>query len=492
MQLNKNTEIAIVGAGLVGSLLAIYMARKGFQVEMFERRPDMRKEEIGAGRSINLAVSTRGLLALRDVGLEEEVLKYAVPMRGRMIHSRSGELTFQRYGKDDSEHINSISRASLNKLLMTHAEETRGVKIHFNQRATGIDLEKGELFLEDTAASKYSTVIADMVLAADGAASPIRDDLIKLEGYRASESVLNYGYKELVIPPGENGSFLMERNALHIWPRGSYMLIALPNYDGSYTCTLFLPFEGELSFDSLKTKDDVENFFQEQFSDAVPLIADLSETFFSNPTGRMVTVKCEPWNFEERVLLLGDAAHAIVPFFGQGMNCGFEDLTVLAECMERHVKEGGSLYINRRNRPDLSSPEARRAKECSSSWSRIFQEFFELRKQNTDAIADMAVENFIEMRDKVVDKQFQLEKAVEKVLQREFPGQYYSRYALVTFSNTPYSLAMQAGLVTDQILGELCRGLEAPEQVDLIKAKQLIESKLAPVLAPHRELLAKA
>ncbi len=346
---NRSSEIAIVGAGLVGSLLSIYLARRGFQVDIYERRPDMRKEQISAGRSINLAVSTRGLLALRNVGLEEEVLRYAVPMRGRMIHAKDGALTFQRYGKDDSEYINSISRGSLNKLLMTHAEATNQVKIHFNHKATGADLDKGELFIENSESATPSiTVAADMILAADGAASPIRDDLVKREGYKSSEDYLDYAYKELVIPAGKDGSYQMEKNALHIWPRGTYMLIALPNFDGSYTCTLFLPWKGELSFESLKTPADVEKFFAEQFSDAVPLIDDLTGTFFSNPTGHMVTVKCEPWSFEERALLLGDAAHAIVPFFGQGMNCGFEDLTVLADCIDRHVNQGGSLYINRR------------------------------------------------------------------------------------------------------------------------------------------------
>jgi kynurenine 3-monooxygenase len=271
------------------------------------------------------------LQALRKVGLEAEILQQAIPMRGRMIHAKDGTLNFQPYGKDDSEYINSISRATLNKLLMSRAEETKLVDIYFNQKATGMDFEKSELYLEDVTNSQFTTVATTMVMSADGSGSAIRDDMLKLSGYKCSEEALDYAYKELVIPPGDGGTFSMEKNALHIWPRGTYMLIALPNFDGSYTCTLFLPLEGTPSFAQLQTPEDVLRFFNEEFSDAVPLLDDLTETFFANPTGHMVTIKCDPWHVDEKVLLLGDAAHAIVPFFGQGMNCGFEDLTVLSD-----------------------------------------------------------------------------------------------------------------------------------------------------------------
>jgi kynurenine 3-monooxygenase len=484
ISLNRTSDLCVVGAGLVGSLLSIYLAKRGFHVDLFERRSDMRKEIISAGRSINLAVSTRGLQALRKVGLEEEILRQAIPMRGRMIHAKDGSLNFQPYGKDDSEYINSVSRATLNKVLMSRAEETKLVDIYFNQKAVGMDFDKCELYLEDATNDQYTTVATTMVMSADGSSSALRDDMLKRPGYTCSEEALNYAYKELVIPPGEGGTFRMEKNALHIWPRGTYMLIALPNFDGSYTCTLFLPFEGMPSFAALKTPEDVLRFFKEEFSDAVPLIADLAETFFANPTGHMVTVKCGPWHVEEKALLLGDAAHAIVPFFGQGMNCGFEDLTVLSDCMDHHVKQGGSLYINRRN-VEVHHP-GRRAVEGSTAWSKIFSEFFHQRKENTDAIADMAVENFIEMRDKVADPKFQLEKAVEKILQREFPKQYVSRYSLVTFSTVPYSLAKRAGVATDEILQELCTKIETAEQVDLKKAQKLIEQKLTPLLQDHQ------
>jgi kynurenine 3-monooxygenase len=476
-----------VGAGLVGSLLSIYLARKGFYTEVFERRPDMRKEELSAGRSINLAVSTRGLLALRSVGLEKEVLEFAIPMRGRMIHAMSGELIYQPYGKDETESINSISRAALNKLLMTKAEETKKSKFHFNMRATGFDFVKSELYLEDASNSTYVSVATDIAFATDGSSSAIRDDMMRSSGYKTHESTLDYGYKELVIMPGADGQFRLEKNALHIWPRGTYMLIALPNHDGSFTCTLFLPFEGKPSFASLKTHEDVQEFFNEQFPDAAPLINDVSEMFFANPTGKMVTVKCSPWNYEEKALLIGDAAHAIVPFFGQGMNCGFEDLTVLAACMDNYTNEGGTLYVNRRN-PDVEK-SGRRSPEGATAWSQVFNEFYSLRKENTDAIADMAVENFIEMRDKVADPQFQLEKAVEKVLQREFPKEYRSRYSLVTFSNVPYAFAMRAGLITDEILKELCRDIDSADKVNLATAKELISLKLAPVLSEQHSVL---
>jgi len=485
--LNRSSDLCVVGAGLVGSLLSIYLAKRGFHVDLFERRPDMRLEKMSAGRSINLAVSTRGLRALRDVGLEAEILRQAIPMRGRMIHAKDGELNFQPYGRDDSEYINSISRATLNKVLMSRAEETKLVDIYFNQRATGMDFEKNELYLEDATTAQYTTVSASMVMSTDGSSSAVRDDMMKLSGYKCTEEELNYGYKELVIPAGEGGSFRMEKNALHIWPRGTYMLIALPNFDGSYTCTLFLPLAGSPSFDSLKTPEDVLKFFNEQFSDAVPLITDLTETFFANPTGRMVTVKCAPWFLDEKALLLGDAAHAIVPFFGQGMNCGFEDLSVLSDCMDNHVKQGGSLYINRRNVE--AQHASRRTMEGTTAWAKIFAEFFHQRKQNTDAIADMAVENFIEMRDKVADPKFQLEKAVEKILQREFPNEYVSRYSLVTFSTVPYSLAMRAGVATDEILSEVCKNIDAADKVDLKQAHKLIAQKLSPLLKDHEEEL---
>jgi kynurenine 3-monooxygenase len=431
MRQNK-AQAAIVGAGLVGSLLSIFLARRGHRITMYERRADMRRESIAAGRSINLAISSRGLHALKLVGLESEVLKRATPMRGRMMHSPTGELTFQRYGRDDSEYINSISRGDLNKILMTAAEETGRVRIEFHH-----------------AVEDLSSVAAPMIFGADGSSSVVRRSLAASPGFTNTEIYLEHGYKELAIPAGPGGNHRLERNALHIWPRGTYMLIALPNFDGSFTCTLFLPFKGAVSFEAMKTGADVSAFFAEHFADALPLMEGLEEEFFAHPTGHMVTVKCAPWNDAARTLLLGDAAHAIVPFFGQGMNCGFEDCEVLDGLLERY-----------------------------SDRAHAFEKFFESRKPNSDAIADMAVENFIEMRDKVADKRFLLEKAVEHILQEKFPDRYVPRYALVTFSRVPYKFAYDAGIVQAGILKELCRDLARPEEVDLRKAEQLINERL--------------
>ena len=315
--------------------------------------------------------------------------------------------------------------------------------------------------------------------------------MAKLKGYQATEARLDYGYKELVIPPGEGGKFQMEKNALHIWPRGTYMLIALPNFDGSYTCTLFLPYKGPVSFENLTTVAQVRDFFAAEFADAVPLIPDLAENFVKSPLGHMDTIKCYPWNVEGRALLLGDAAHAIVPFFGQGANCGFEDLTILEECIDEHLSRGGSLYIDHRQQTEAAggTGEARRRlKQGSSNWKQIFDELTERRKTNCDAIADMAVENFIEMRDRVADPHFLLIKAVEKILEKEFPAQYRSRYSLVTFSNAPYKLALDAGIVCEEILSKLCQSVTSPDEVDLELAEKLIKEKLAPLLESFEPL----
>lgn len=455
-------SIALVGAGLVGSLLGLLFARRGLSVEIYERRPDMRRESISAGRSINLAMSTRGIRALALVELEQEILAQAIPMRGRMVHSVSGDLTFQPYGINENEYINSISRATLNKILMTRAEETGRVNVHFNSKVSAIDFQTNTLTVQDERDSaEVRQRRHDVIIGTDGSASAIRQAMLELPGYTSCEEQLDYGYKELTIQPGDGGSFKLERNALHIWPRGSYMLIALPNFEGSFTCTLFLPFKGAVSFEHLLRPDQVHQFFSEHFVDSVPLIDRLTETFQSNPTGHMVTVKCWPWNVKGQSLLMGDAAHGIVPFFGQGMNCGFEDCTVLARCLEG---EEDSAAID---------------------WERLFNQFSQLRKANTDAIADMAVENFVEMRDKVADARFIKHKSAEKILQMEFPDKYISRYSLVTFSNVPYRVALDAGSKIEYILDRLCGDLDDVTRLDRSLARQLIEAELSPVLSPH-------
>ena len=446
-------DIVLVGGGLAGSLLSIYLAKRGFGVDVYERRPDMRKESISAGRSINLALSTRGTHALKDVGLLEEIMKIAIPMKGRMIHAMSGELTFQRYGRDDTEVIYATSRGRLNMTLLSAAERHPGVRVSFNQRCTGMDLDSGKLYLHDERSGMVQTVQGETVIGTDGSASALRMEMQKTGRFNLSQSHLEYGYKELVIPGGPNGEFLLEKHALHIWPRTTYMLIALPNIDGSFTCTLFFPFEGELSFDTLQTPEQVGVFFTRQFSDAVSLMPTLLDDFFSNPTGSMVTIKCGPWHVEGKVALLGDAAHAIVPFFGQGMNCAFEDCTVLDEIIGNRRPEAGNW------RPE---------------WGGIFREYERKRKVNTDAIADLAVENFVEMRDLVAQAKFQLKKKVEQALQAKWPERFIPKYSMVTFHRIPYSTAMNRGRMQDRILEELSKGIERAEDVNWSKAEQLV------------------
>jgi kynurenine 3-monooxygenase len=453
-------KVVVVGEGLVGSLLAAILARKGLSVEVFERRADMRKEKVSAGRSINLALSTRGLHALAELGLDRKVLTQAIPMFRRVMHAQSGALSFQPYGKDDSEHINSISRAWLNAVLMDEAEKSPAVRINFKRKAVGADFSKGILHVENTDTGTIEEIAAEVVIGADGSGSAIRQELAARPGYDSSSQSLKHGYKELCLPAraGEGDArFQLEKNALHIWPRGTYMLIALPNWDGSFTCTLFLPFEGPLSFESLDSPEAVMDFFRIQFPDAVPLIPDLTEQFFANPVGAMTMVKCFPWSVGGRALILGDAAHAMVPFYGQGMNCGFEDCSVLSALIDKRLSD-------------------------TRDWESVFTEFERERKPDADAIAEMALENFVEMRDKVADPRFLLEKKVERLLAERFSGEYVPRYSLVTFSRVPYRFAQRAGAVQNRILAELCRDLKRAEDVDWNKARALIDRERGELL----------
>ena len=460
---NQSENKVVVGAGLVGSLLGTVLARLGYSVDIYERRVDMRKESISAGRSINLAMSVRGIHALEKLGIQESIMKKAIAMPGRIIHPVSGPTVFQRYGKDDSESIYSISRSELNKMLMSIAEQTGKVKIHFQEKLVSVDFGNKKLNFQNDKTKDSKHVSFSQVFGTDGSASVLRHTMKEKFHHEESESLLNYGYKELTMTPGPQSTFKMEKHGLHIWPRGSYMVIALPNFDGSFTCTLFLSHQGTLSFESLNTPERVQSFFSEQFPDLVPLIPDLSQQFFDHPTGHMVTVKCSPWNYQGDAVLLGDAAHAIVPFFGQGMNCGFEDVTVFWELYERVFKPAPI-----------------------SNWKSLFQEFSEVRKANADAIADLAVENFVEMRDKVGDRKFLLAKEVEKILEKQFPMDYTSRYRLVSFSRVPYRIALEAGILQDKILSQLCEGIQQAHEVDLTQAQRLISKELAPLLRSAR------
>jgi kynurenine 3-monooxygenase len=451
--MSRPERYTLVGSGLVGSLLALFLARRGAEVRVLERRPDLRKERIRAGRSINLAISVRGLYALGQVGLAERALEHAIPMRGRAIHPLDGPLAFQPYGKDDSQCIHSISRGWLNGMLMSEAEATGRVQLAFHTRVTALDVASGRVTALDERDGRQQQLSGAAVVGTDGAGSLVREAVVAAEGGSSSEERLQHGYKELTLPAGPGGRFALEKHALHIWPRRDFMLIALPNLDGSFTCTLFLRFEGNPSFASLTSPEAVRAFFLAHFPDALPLLPDLERQFFDNPTGSMVTVKCWPWTAESRALLLGDAAHAIVPFFGQGMNCGFEDCVVLDDVL----RTGGDVGA-------------------------AFAEFARLRKPNADAIADMAVENFVEMRDSVADARFLLEKAIERRLLNAFPGAFLSRYALVTFSRAPYRLAYDVGRVASALVSELADGVQSAADVDLEAARRLVDTRLAPLV----------
>jgi kynurenine 3-monooxygenase len=445
-------RIALIGSGLTGPLLAISLAQRGVEVEIYERRPDMRRARVSAGRSINLAISTRGIYALREVGLWESMRSIIVPMRGRMMHSVSGDLTFQPYGKDEIEVINSISRADLNAALMD-AAEARGVAIRFSERCVGFDLQTGAVRLRNEETGHESTVKPEITIGADGASSALRTEMLKLPRFNFSQQYLDYGYKELTIAAAPGGTHRLEPHALHIWPRGSFMLIALPNVDGTFACILFLPFEGSSSFASLDSGTKVLDFFETHFQDAVPLMPHLQENYFSNPTGSMATIRCSPWHVEGKVLLLGDAAHAIVPFFGQGMNCAFEDCTCFLELLDRY----GAV--------------------CSD----LFCEFERARKANTDSIADLALENFVEMRDRVADPQFLFQKKVELALQARYPRLFVPKYSMVTFHRIPYSVAQSRGKIQDRLLTELCDSVSRIEDLDWQKAETLIQRNLTPL-----------
>jgi len=418
----------VMGAGLVGSLVSIYLAKRGHKVEIYERRDDMRLGNMGGGRSINLALSDRGWKGLQGVGIADEIKKIAIPMKGRMVHDKEGKTNFFPYGKE-GQAIYSVSRGGLNCMLMDLAEK-HGAKIHFNQRCKSLSTKDSVAVVED-ANHKETKVSAERIFGTDGAFSAVRLQMqTSMDRFQYSQHYLNYGYKELVILPTKDGDFAMDKNCLHIWARGTFMMIALPNIDGSFTCTLFFPFEGKESFATIKDKDTVEKFFKETFPDAVPLMPTLVHDFLNNPTSSLVTIRCYPWSIEDKVMLLGDAAHGVVPFYGQGMNCGFEDCTILEQLMEKHLKNGSD----------------------DKAWKTIFKELEQSRKPNSDAIADLAVANFTEMRDLVTHPDFILQKKIEAHFSQLHPDKWLPLYTMVTFTDLPYSHALKQGQKQDAIM----------------------------------------
>lgn len=418
-------KVTIAGAGLVGSLEAIYLAKRGFEVEVFERRPDMRKVELVAGRSINLALSVRGWNALKKVGIDADVGKMAIPMYKRVMHAVDGTLTDQAYGQD-GEAIYSVSRGGLNQLLMTLAGEQNNVNLHFDYRCIDVDLKTAEATFEDKGGNR-KTIDADMIIGADGAYSVIRSKMVKQDRFQYSQHYIEHGYKELTIPANPDGSHKLEVNALHIWPRGNYMLIALPNMDGSFTCTLFFPFEGEHSFDNLKTEEQVHSFFKDVFPDTLDLIPNLVEEYFGNPTSSLAIMRCDPWTVDDKVLLIGDAAHATVPFYGQGMNAGFEGCFVLDELMDKH----GEDFLS------------------------CFKEYSKIRKPDGDGVQDLSLHNFIVMRDKTADPQFLLQKKIELRFSKKYPKKWLPLYSMVSFSNIRYSEAWKIGQHQEELMKEI-------------------------------------
>lgn len=438
-------RITVVGAGLVGSLVSIYLAKKGFKVDVYERRPDMRRAEISAGRSINLALSDRGWRGLEGAGVADEIKKIAIPMNGRMMHNTEGELTFQPYGKP-GQSIFSVSRGELNMKMMDLAEAHENVTYHFDQRCVDVDLENATATFQDENTHETQTVSADRVIGTDGAFSEVRHRLQMTDRFNYSQFYLEHGYKELTIPPAEGGGWRIEKNALHIWPRGNFMLIALPNEDGSFTCTLFFPFEGGESFESIKTEQDVLDFFKKTFPDAVPLMPTLVEDYFANPTSSLAIIRCFPWSWKDKVVLMGDASHAIVPFYGQGMNSGFEDVVVFNRLME----------------------------EFGDDWEGLFKAFETSRKPNADAIADLALQNFIEMRDKVADPQFLLQKKIEAKLAEKYPDKWLPLYSQVTFSDIPYAEALAHGKTQEAIMQKVMTWPDIEANWDNEKVLELI------------------
>jgi kynurenine 3-monooxygenase len=445
-----------VGAGLAGSLLAIFLAKRGYRVTLFERRLDPRKAAASAGRSINLALANRGIAALEEVGVMGSLGSALIPMAGRMLHDEEGRLRLIPYGNKPHEVIYSVSRAGLNALLLDAAESTGRVSIRFGETVCGVDFEGRRVRFLAGEDPEAKTTPYDVLVGTDGSASAVRAAILERTGGRLDEEPLGHGYKELTIPAADasgaagGGRFRMEKNALHIWPRGEYMLIALPNADGSFTATLFLPNQGEESFETLTTPEAVHALFERRFADAIPLMPRLAEDFFRNPTGHLETIRCEPWSFEDHALVLGDAAHAIVPFHGQGMNAAFEDCSAFDRCL----------------------------KDSDRPWNEVFAEFEKRRRPNTGAIADMALENYVEMRSTVREPRFQLKKDLSFRLEERHPGRFIPRYSMVMFHTIPYAEAKRRGAIQEEILDELTSGAETLDEVDLARADRLIAERL--------------
>ncbi|HEY6645224.1 NAD(P)/FAD-dependent oxidoreductase [Povalibacter sp.] len=447
-----DSPITLIGAGLAGTLLAILLARRGHRVRVYERLPDQRREVIPAGRSINLALAARGIAALERADVMQQILPLLIPMPGRLLHLPDGAQNFLPYGQHDHEVIYSVSRPGLNRLLLDAAEAV-GVELHFRQRSVDVDLRAQRLLMRDESNGNSWELPLHRVIAADGAGSPLRGALAHGLESRVREDWLEHSYKELTLPADTFGNHRLHKNALHIWPRGGFMLIALPNIDGSFTVTLFLPRQGPESFATLQDEPGINAFFQRHFPDAALLMPQLAREFLEHPTGSMATVRSERWSHQDRLLLIGDAAHAITPFHGQGMNCAFEDCSELDTLLQQH-----------------------------SNWDEAFAAFDRTRHPHTDAIATMALENYEEMRDSVRHPKFQLQKTLSLQLELRFPDRFVPRYSMVMFHDSiPYALAYERGRIQQEILDLLTRKVTTLDQIDFDLAAQLIQQRLEPI-----------
>ena len=441
--MNKKENILIIGAGLCGSLLALRLAQRGYKVDVYESRPDLRTTDISAGKSINLALSDRGFKALRLAGVEEKAREICIPMYGRLVHDIAGNTFASNYSGREGEYINSISRGDLNGILLTEAEKHKNVNIHFNHKCTAVNIENSSAEFENYTTKKKITVSSDVIFGTDGAGSILRKSyyLERKFLFSYSQEYLTHGYKELEIPADGNGKHLISKDHLHIWPRGEYMLIALPNMDGSFTVTLFLGNEeGVYHFKGLDSEEKINHFFKEQFPDALELIPNISKEFADNPTGALGTVKCSPWHYKNNTIIMGDAAHAVVPFYGQGMNASFEDVVVLDGILNQNLGD----------------------------WETVFKAYTKARKLDADAIGELAVENYYEMRDHVANPLFKMKRVIEMQLEELFPEEYFSKYSMVTFNaNIGYNEAMVKGRAQDKALLNMIADKDISTSLDM-------------------------
>ena len=461
--MNNKDKILIIGAGLCGSLLALRLAQRGFKIEVYESRSDLRTSDISAGRSINLALSDRGLKALRLCGMEEKSREICIPMYGRLMHDKDGNTFSSNYSGRENEYINSISRGDLNSILLDEAEKHENVNIYFNKKCENIDIENNIASFEDNKTKENFFIKADVIFGGDGAGSSLRKSYLSERKFlfSYSQNYLNHGYKELEIPADKNGNHQISKEHLHIWPRGDFMLIALPNLDGSFTVTLFLSYdEGEFNFENLTSEKKITEFFEKEFPDALALIPNIKDEFINNPTGPLGTIKCSPWSYENKTLLIGDSSHAIVPFYGQGMNASFEDVYVLDEILNKD----------------------------SGDWKSVFKEYQTKRKKDTDAIADLAIDNFHEMKKHVSNPLFKEKRVIEMDLEKTFPTEYSSKYSLVTFNeNIGYNEAMKRGRAQDKALLNLIADDEIYTHLNMTKEE--LKSILDKVIKETNSIL---